>query len=45
MKTVRVTWVGASGLECEKSYTDMNMLTLKINNLVMNQMVFTVDYL
>ena len=45
MKTVRVTWVGASGLEWEKSYTDMDMLTLRINNLVMNQMVFTVEYL
>ena len=45
MKTVRVTWIGASGLEWSEEYTDMDMLTLKINNLVMNQMVFTVDYL
>lgn len=45
MKTVRVTWVGASGLEWEKSYTDMDMLTLRINNLLMNCIPFTVDYL
>lgn len=41
---VRVTWIGASGLEWEETYSDMDLLTLKINNLVMNQMEFTVTY-
>ena len=46
MKTVRVTWIGAvSGLELEKSYSDMYMLTLRINYLVMNCIPFKVEYL
>ena len=45
MKTVRVTWIGASGREWSEEYTDMDLFSWKVNNCVMNQVPFTVDYL